>query len=189
MIEYIVGHYAWFLGAIVLILLAVLGYYADKTNFGQKKIAKKNKNEESTEVEIKEEIVETPNLEETAEEAIENPQSLNIDSKTIEEQKEILEEKIEPVLEEVVEETIEDPVPSEIDKIEEAEDSFNKVSEQIDSLLPEKDVINIDLLEDIDELELGKTRKIDFNLVPDLDDIDLPKIKKLVDEEQDVWKF
>ena len=38
MIEYIVGHYAWFLGAILLILFAVLGYYADKTNFGQKKI-------------------------------------------------------------------------------------------------------------------------------------------------------
>ena len=45
------------------------------------------------------------------------------------------------------------------------------------------------MLEDIDELELGKTRKIDLNLVPDLDDIDLPKIKKLVDDEQDVWKF
>ena len=180
MIEYIAGHYAWFLGAIILILLAVLGYYADKTNFGQKKIDKKNKKDGITEIESKEENIETLNLE-TSNKDVNNQEVLIVD--------EVKKEEVGPVLQESVEETIKASIPSDIDKIEQAEDSFNKISQQIESLLPERDIINVDLLEDIDELELGKTRKLDFNLVPDLDDIDLPKIKKLVDEEQDIWKF
>ena len=33
-LEYIVSNYVWFLGSAILILLAIIGYYADKTNFG-----------------------------------------------------------------------------------------------------------------------------------------------------------
>ena len=36
-IEYILNNYTWFLVGIVLVLLAIVGYYADKTNFGQNK--------------------------------------------------------------------------------------------------------------------------------------------------------
>lgn len=36
-LEYISQHYTWFLGGAILILLAIIGYYADKTNFGQGK--------------------------------------------------------------------------------------------------------------------------------------------------------
>ena len=42
-IEYVVQNYAWFLGGIILILLAIVGYYADKTNFGQGKSDKSKK--------------------------------------------------------------------------------------------------------------------------------------------------
>lgn len=36
-LEYITQNYTWFLGGSILILLAIIGYYADKTNFGQGK--------------------------------------------------------------------------------------------------------------------------------------------------------
>lgn len=43
-LEYIMQHYTLFLGGAILILLAIIGYYADKTNFGQ---GKSNNLEES----------------------------------------------------------------------------------------------------------------------------------------------
>ena len=57
MIEYIVEHYAWFLGALALILFAILGYYSDKTDFGRKKADEKNKKEEDIVVEPVEEVL------------------------------------------------------------------------------------------------------------------------------------
>ncbi len=36
-INFLVSNYLWFLGAIIIILLAIIGYVADKTNFGQGK--------------------------------------------------------------------------------------------------------------------------------------------------------
>ena len=43
-LEYILENYTWFLVGIVLILLAIIGYYADKTNFGH---GKKNTQKEN----------------------------------------------------------------------------------------------------------------------------------------------
>ena len=36
-LEYIVSNYTWFLFGAIIILLAIIGSYADKTNFGQGK--------------------------------------------------------------------------------------------------------------------------------------------------------
>ena len=36
-LEYIMANYTWFLGGAIIILLAIIGSYADKTNFGQGK--------------------------------------------------------------------------------------------------------------------------------------------------------
>ena len=35
MIEYVTANYVWILGGLILVLLIIIGYYADKTNFGQ----------------------------------------------------------------------------------------------------------------------------------------------------------
>lgn len=52
-LEYIMQHYTLFLGGIILILLAIIGYYADKTNFGQgkKSETKKETNDNYVDVE------------------------------------------------------------------------------------------------------------------------------------------
>jgi len=36
-VEYIITNSTWFIGGIIIVLLAVIGWYADKTNFGQGK--------------------------------------------------------------------------------------------------------------------------------------------------------
>lgn len=46
-LEYITLNYTWFLGGAILILLAIIGYYADKTNFGQGKPKKDDDNNKS----------------------------------------------------------------------------------------------------------------------------------------------
>ena len=55
-LEYIAQNYTLFLSVLVLILLAIIGYYADKTNFGQ------GKNQEKEPKETKENIEEQKTL-------------------------------------------------------------------------------------------------------------------------------
>ena len=51
MLEYIMQNYALFLGGAILILLAIIGYYADKTNFGQgKNVQNKEDSEKITDI-------------------------------------------------------------------------------------------------------------------------------------------
>ncbi len=47
LVEYIIQNYTWFLGGTILILLAIIGYYADKTNFGQNKLKDIKSDEEN----------------------------------------------------------------------------------------------------------------------------------------------
>jgi len=47
-IEYVTQNYIWFLGGMIVILLAIIGSYADKTNFGQKKIKSKKEKTNTT---------------------------------------------------------------------------------------------------------------------------------------------
>lgn len=44
-LEYILANYTWFLVGAVLVLLAIIGYYADKTNFGQGNKVSQNQND------------------------------------------------------------------------------------------------------------------------------------------------
>jgi len=50
-LEYIMAHYTWFLGGAILILLAIIGYYADKTNFGQGQNVENKENKKQTNIE------------------------------------------------------------------------------------------------------------------------------------------
>ena len=70
----------------------------------------------------------------------------------------------------------------------EGNNEYDKLSKEVDALLPKKDVIDDDLLSDINNLSLDKTQKYNFGDIPDLDDVVLPNIKKN-DEEEDIWKF
>lgn len=292
-IEYITLNYTWFLIGAIIILLAIIGSYADKTNFGQgknknenDKKEKDNLNIEEATKELKEEnlnsaieasqvntvdeipvdkevdssVVDTqpePNNEnltqELAEPQLDSTQNItdgtensnteiysnnsdaNINDngnleyltpKPVEDINQLNNENINPVvtsaneitnLENVsldaqnenvnsnnVSSNIETagannaiPTLENFEDIQEKqrqreikfEENFNKFDEEFNTLLPKKDIIEDDILEDIDSLSLDKTQKFNFDDIPDLDDVELPKIKNLKTEDDNIWKF
>lgn len=181
-LEYIAQNYTLFLSVLVLILLAIIGYYADKTNFGQgnKEKETKNKIEDLEEKDNKvEEFKETDDKIENSSEGIVTE---NVVIEKVEEQKQ--EEINYNVNEEFA---LQEEQRKAIDKDSQMPESTE--FEEIDSLLPKKELINNDLLNEIEGMELNSLKqKASFD-VPDLDDISLPKIKNLVEKEQDIWKF
>ncbi len=206
-LEYIVSHYAWFLGGAILVLLAIVGYYADKTNFGQGKNIEleKDKSKDITNMRLSETIGEAQKENDVIKKD-ESMQNNILDSKKTEDnsllditQPQKVEnasnsdasvkenfEKREVAANQVINVAVTEQKNNEKTAEEVALENFNK---EFDSLLPKKELIATDLLNDIDELSFERTQKINLAELPDLDDIELPEIKNLVNEEQDVWKF
>lgn len=172
-LEYIMLNYTWFLGGAIIILLAIIGSYADKTNFGQGKT--KEENEKLKELEF-----EKMKLQQQLEEV----QRL---------QQEPVVEKVEEEKEEIVE--TEQPkknrksAKKEEPTLESYEEKYAKFDKAFDALLPKKGFDDGDLLDEIESISLDKTQKIDITEIPDLDDVDLPKIKSLDPVDEDIWKF
>ena len=190
-IEYIVMHYIWFLGGGIVILLAIIGYFTDKTNFGQVKNNEKETKKDSRLKEIQE------NDEFTLQDAVDKIQEKEFQKEeSIQEKQEKVEthqtayDKINNKLEEKVEEKDfkeEVKVDTEYKKQTDFEDAFEKFDKEFDEILPKKEIIEDEFLDDIENLKLDKTQKLDLNDIPDLDDVDLPKI--LESEDENVWKF
>jgi len=163
-VEFIMLNYTWIVAGLIIILLAIIGSYADKTNFGQGK-PKEEIKKEDTKIE-KEEL-------QTINEVIENQAEVPIKEKTIDQNQ----------IPEPQENNIETNSTTSIDS------SFEKFDKEFNELLPKKEIIDGELLEEIDNLSLDKTQKLNLTDIPDLDDVELPKIKSMEPEEEDIWKF
>lgn len=216
-LEYVKEHSTLILIVLGLILFAIIGYYADKTNFGQGKKSDEDDSEQSPNKTIEDlsnvKLNEVISLSDMVNNVKEVPSQVGSQvndttmlqengSKTLEPAQNMIQNSNEVLQYStlVSNESVQIPVTNQPNeqvpkaksnkKIKtKEEESFNKFEEEFEMVLPKKNIINGDLLSDIDELELGKTQKIDLSGVPDLDDIELPRIKKLVNEEQDIWKF
>lgn len=161
-LEYISSNYTWILGGAIVILLAIIGYYADKTNFGQ---GQKKQNDLKKDLSKQNDVIYE---EEKPQEPVDNASNIVSDQKVLEEEnKEAEEEQRQKEFNK---------------KLDEFDEVFNET-------LPEKDIISGDLLDEIDNLSLDKTQKISLDDIPDLDDVDLPKIKKIKSDDGDIWKF
>ena len=165
-IEYIITNYIWFLFGAIVILLAIIGSYADKTNFGQNKLVKKEKTEK-----IEDET--SNNQEENADSILESEEEVS--NLNLENQEDSKEKDKTQITDE--------------EKQVEFDKKFEELDEEINEFLPKKDIIDDDLLSDIDDMSLDKTQKVDFSDIPDLDDLELPKIKHLKSADEDIWKF
>lgn len=274
-LEYISLNYTWFLVAAIIIVLAIIGHYAEKSNFGQGKtdsntspededkklelekvtlsdlINKEEKNKNINEPEninaqeifnensledIPDSINELPkssiesvvqqqdinqtqidvtnqtNLTDDFNNQFTNSDSVNSDS--VDEITEDLFRPIESVSINKVENTsdindngnnieksdisvTEEPKLIEnvnenqnsIDLAETSEDLFADFDKAFDTVVPKKDIINEDILEDIEDLSLEKTQVFNTEDIPDLDDVDLPEIRDTNLSENDIWKF
>ncbi len=170
-LEYITANYTWIIGGTIIILLAIIGRYADKTNFGQ---GKKKNSETTNKVE--------PPKEEIKKETDENVETNGEDVKE------------ENILDDSVNE-LKDTYKNEETKVEDdinpsnEEPKFNSFDEEFNQIIPEKEVIDGDLLDEIENLSLDKTQKVSVNDIPDLDNLELPKIKDFKSNDDDIWKF
>lgn len=195
-LEYIMEYYTWFLSGAIIILLAIIGYYADKTNFGQGKQKQDiNKDDKLNLNKI--------DGNQTLGETINNVYNNQTQDDVVEEQESVISTMNEEVNEKnsskvqqesiinIEEQTSNQESKSNIEQEFETnfETEFEKFDKEFDEILPKKEIINDELLEEIDGLSLEKTQKLDLNNIPDLDDVDLPRIKTFEPEEQDVWKF
>lgn len=175
-LEYITMNYTWFLGAAIIILLAIIGSYADKTNFGQGKSKDSEEEIPNLDEEINNRELESTNEEIKEEEIIDGKQE-QLTPKQMANLKE--DDKL------VVAET----ENHNINKKESFEENFEKFDQEFDAVIPKKDIIDEELLDEIDSLSLDKTQKLKLTDIPDLDDLDLPKIKSLDPVDEDIWKF
>ena len=171
-LEYIMLNYTWFLGGSIVIILAIIGSYADKTNFGQgNKKEELNTRENSNfneQVTLKEYLESQKTVEQTPTNEIENMNSV---------------ETQQPEVTNVNEENSNNQSQTII-----AEENFEKFDKEFNELLPKKEIVDGDLLNEIENLSLDRTQKIKLTDIPDLDDVELPKIKSMPKEE-DIWKF
>lgn len=167
-LEYIMLNYTWFLGGAIIILLAIIGSYADKTNFGQGK-SKEDDSEKLRELEL-----EKLKLQQQLEQA-----------QRVQEETPVVENQVEDKTEEVI---VQQPKKEE-PTLESYEEKYAKFDKAFDALLPKKGFDDGDLLDEIESISLDKTQKIDITEIPDLDDVDLPKIKSLDPVDEDIWKF
>lgn len=175
-IEFILANYTWLLGVAIIILLAIIGSYADKTNFGQgKQIEQDNKNEEIIQQDS-EEVLDTDSNVNVIEEE-ENTKETEKDLETVSDEKDNYDAKDISLNN------------NEEEKQKEFDRNFEEFNEEFEEFLPEKEVIDGDLLDEIEGLSLDKTQKIKLSDIPDLDDVELPKIKNLKSIDDDIWKF
>lgn len=200
-VEYIMMNYTWIIGGSIVILLAVIGYYADKTNFGQG--YSKDKNEESDEQLIdlsnvklsslveKKETNETTLKDNNVEEiqnqvGIEN-NNFGTDEVNQQIQKENPSQQSTVSLELNSTNDLNYNLESKTDA--EEKEKIEKFNKEFEEILPEKSIIDEQLLDEIENLSFDKTQKLNLSEIPDVDDVELPKIKSMEKIDEDIWKF
>lgn len=245
-LNFIISNYIWFLAIIIVILLAIIGYVADKTNFGQGKNIDDQIDMESLNSMGIDQLYSRNIEQQEKEEQVQNEQqipstlqsennNLNLqepDLNNLFDQNNNLENNVtneennnilnlsndlsisEPVnLSEVKQETKNinvdlssvlastQVINDKIDKMKNnvginleletaVEDNKNDdFDEEFNLLLPEKEIIENDLLSDIDDIELDKTLKYDFSDISNFSNIELPTIKDVNKKNHDLWKF
>ena len=180
--EFITENYIWFIIAGIIILMTIIGYIADKTDFGKKKPEKKKKEKEPKQ---KDEIVETDEMADLDEVPVELPQ-----------------DDLDPV--ETFPADFEETKPAfdtdEMDLAPQVDDFDKKEPEKTTEEIPEELFAGVDgtpnvykqeeqPVEEVKE-EMPEEKKEDENL-----EIELPSIEtlnqELADEteDDDVWKF
>lgn len=214
-LEYITQNYTLFLFGGIIILLAIIGYYADKTNFGQNSSNKKSdnntsqvKNSENVDLNNDSNVgIDNKNLKSNDSLALSqdntNNNSLGNSDHALEAKNPITHtpenKKNNNAIVDIIskELTLIDSnviLNNEVRKKKEIankkkEEEFDKLNDEFDSLLPRREIISDDLLSEIDDLELGKTQKFDLKDLKRLDNIKLPRISDTVIDEQDIWKI
>lgn len=175
--EFFVENWIWFLGAGILILMTLIGYLAEKTDFGRKDIPTKPKKKANAKVETEIEIEEEPKIESENEPEVQ--MSLATDA-ILEEPKEERIETLEPVAEDVPEELFV-PFGDAATSFEDTNANANIEEFKVEELQPS--------VEEVISEEPTETLQVEDIDAPNIELPDLETIVTDEDEEDDVWKF
>lgn len=194
-LEFIVLNYPWFLGGMIIIILAIIGSYADKTNFGQGEKNQNSSNNNEDKIDLKNkrmnDFIQAKNTNSNdANDSIDNNHTNIIDydgQSNLGSTVSINDSNNNEIVFDIPKPELENAETNE--KQRSFEESYDKLEQQFNTVLPKKELIDDDLLEDIENLSLDKTQKFDPNQIPDLDDVELPDINHLGIEDKDIWKF
>lgn len=206
-IEFIMANYTWIVVGLIIILLAIIGGYADKTNFGQGKSKSLEENTDNNENNLNQQsILPVDNNNQKVDEKINNVEQVNSSpivyngtvqnsensqgTQNIQTDQSIHTMAVNNNLIDVNNRTINVEnidLNKSSNEFKDFNDKFDKFDEEFNSVLPKKDIIDDSLLDDIDNLSLDKTQKLDLS-IPDLDDVELPRISSLETEQKKIWK-
>lgn len=184
--DFMIENYIWFIIGGIVILMVLIGYFAEKTQFGKKPTEKKQKLEEKKTVqadatdhsEIQEEFDETDSVEESV-----NQDTASESEKMIETSSEDVVEETEEPMEDL--DAIEIREPEIKEEKSATEELLNEVEE---SEVPEDLYAGLDGTPNAYKPEEEPTPAEDF-------DLDLPNIDALKDDmdsslaEDDIWRF
>lgn len=248
-LEFFLNNYILFLVGAIIILLAVVGYYADKTNFGQEKNSD-NKDDEAPKIDINNlglmdasqkltnsvnnTVTDNNNLNLKTDlkiglqenmPTIDNQTSgiknvaddiMSIEMPAINNEKLAMDKNNKDIIKNNVSEgnltsspnnAIASVISKEFGKLrndiilnvakqqeesqkeKQKEEEFKKFNDEFNSVLPKMELMNSDLINEIDDLELGKTQKLNLNDLTKLDDINLPRINNSITDDHEIWKF
>ena len=191
-VSIITDNLVWILVGIVVILLAIIGRYADQTNFGEgKKIIKIKKKSSKRDIIDKLAIEqEEPEKDSTKEMNTDNSSEKKEEVDIIEEMKKNTRDNFNPDADttSVLDQNIQTEEIKEQKKKESEEmssDEFLK-TDDLDILLPKKNVVTGDFLQEVEDINLDFKKKDLLSDIPDLDDVDLPSIRKKKNK-TDIW--
>ena len=191
-VSIITDNLVWILVGIVVILLAIIGRYADQTNFGEgKKIIKVKKKSPKRDIIDKLAIEqEEPEKDSTKEMNTDNSSEKKEEVDIIEEMKKNTRDNFNPDADttSVLDQNIQTEEIKEQKKKESEEmssDEFLK-TDDLDILLPKKNVVTGDFLQEVEDINLDFKKKDLLSDIPDLDDVDLPSIRKKKNK-TDIW--
>lgn len=218
-LEYISTNYTLFLLGAIIILLAIIGSYADKTNFGQGKKNLDNSKKEDINKEIlnmritdvigpqneeknekKEEVKSTEKVEdlETNNSDTSTLFDPNQDVSNLAKESNVVakaesDEKKDNGVKEANKELQENTANNDVEDNstnKSLDEQFKKFDEMFDEVLPKKEIVSGDLLDEVNNISLdNKTQDKSFDAIPSLDNFELPEIKDLKSTDDDIWKF
>ncbi len=164
---FIEENYIWIIVGGVLILMAIIGYFAEKTNFGRSKDGEPKKKKQPKKKKVKKE----PKKIEKKQEEVEKIEGVTIDDK----------DWLEPINEVKLDELETEDLFVPLDGKKQTEDIFADLTdlENYNDPIIEKPTDDI-VIDDVVE---------DDNLINKLNEEQLPKIDELDKQTEDIWKF
>ena len=200
-VQFLLENYVWILVIVIVTLLAIIGSYASKTNFGEGKVEETKEEPKAEPINnlnesISQEKVTNQNLkEEISKDNVNLQNSANEEVKLQEDRPQpTYEDKNAHINEEKSSSTLGSVAPNtEINSnnmFKDIEEKLNNLDSEINSILPKKEVISGDMLEEVEDILSDKEEnKIESTKVSfGSDDIVLPKIKNLKSDDGDIWK-